>query len=178
LGLAMVHGIVAQHGGYIRCYSEPGVGTSFKMYFPVSSAELRSDLAVTGEMPASGSETVLLVDDDDRVREMARQVIEMGGYKVLVARSGEEALVKYRDRKVEISLVILDLIMPGMGGKLCLEEILRIDPDARVIVTSGYSSDALTHHKRGSGARGFIIKPYDAKRILEAIRNVLDRGEL
>ena len=178
LGLAMVHGIVAQHGGYIRCYSEPGVGTSFKMYFPVSSAELRSDLAVTGEMPASGSETVLLVDDDDRVREMAGQVIEMGGYTVLVARSGEEALVKFRDRKVEISLVILDLSMPGMGGKLCLEELLRIDPDARVIVTSGYSSDALTHHKKGSGARGFIIKPYDAKGILEAIRKVLDRGEL
>jgi two-component system, cell cycle sensor histidine kinase and response regulator CckA len=178
LGLAMVHGIVAQHGGYIRCYSEPGVGTSFKMYFPVSSAELRSDLALTGEMPASGSETVLLVDDDDRVREMARQVIEMGGYTVLVARSGEEALVKYMDRKGEISLVILDLIMPGMGGKVCLEEILRIDPDARVIVTSGYSSDAVTHHKKGSGARGFIIKPYDAKRILEAIRKVLDRGEL
>jgi PAS domain S-box-containing protein len=178
LGLAMVHGIVAQHGGYIRCYSELGKGTSFKMYFPVSSAELRSDLALTGEMLASGSETVLLVDDDDRVREMARQVIEMGGYNLLVARSGEEALVKYRDRKVEISLVVLDLSMPGMGGKLCLEELLRIDPDARVIVTSGYYSDALTHHKKGSGARGFIVKPYDAKGILQAIRKVLDRGEL
>jgi PAS domain S-box-containing protein len=178
LGLAMVHGIVAQHGGYVSCYSEPGMGTSFKMYFPVSSAELRSDLAFKGEMPALGSETVLLVDDDDRVREMARQVIEMGGYKVLVARSGEEALVKYRERKGQISLVILDLIMPGMGGKVCLEELLRLDPDARVIVTSGYSSDALTHHKKGSGARGFVVKPYDAKGILEAIRKVLDRGEL
>jgi DNA-binding NarL/FixJ family response regulator len=90
----------------------------------------------------------------------------------------EKRPVKYRDRKVEISLVVLDLSMPGMGGKLCLKELLRIDPDARVIVTSGYYSDALTHHKKGSGARGFIIKPYDAKRILEAIRKVLDRGEL
>ena len=68
--------------------------------------------------------------------------------------------------------------MPGMSGKLCLEELLRLDPDARVIVTSGYSSEALTHHKKGSGARGFIVKPYDAKGILEAIRKVLDRGEL
>ena len=178
LGLAMVHGIVTQHGGYIICYSEPGMGTSFKMYFPVSSAEILSDSAQTGEMPALGTETVLLVDDDDRVREMTRQIIEMGGYKVLVTLSGEEAVVKYRDCKDEISLVILDLIMPGMGGKLCLEEILRIDPDARVIVASGYSPDALTHHKKGSGARGFILKPYDAKSILEAIRNVLDRGEM
>ena len=109
---------------------------------------------------------------------MTRQIIEMGGYKVLVTLSGEEAVVKYRDCKDEISLVILDLIMPGMGGKLCLEEILRIDPDAKVIVASGYSPDALTHHKKGSGARGFILKPYDAKSILEAIRNVLDRGEM
>lgn len=178
LGLAMVHGIVTQHGGYIKCYSEPGMGTSFKMYFPVSSAEILSDSAVTGEMPAQGSETVLLVDDDDRVREMTRQMIEIGGYKVVVARSGEEALLKYGDCRDEISLVILDLIMPGMGGKLCLEELLRIDPDARVIVASGYSSDARTHHMKGSGARGFILKPYDAKGILEAIRKVLDRGEL
>ena len=128
LGLAMVHGIVSQHGGYIRCYSEPGRGTSFKIYFPVSAGELISDLTLTREMPAFGTETILLVDDDDRVREMGRQMIEMGGYKVLLARSGEEALEIYAAHRDEISLVILDLIMPGMGGKRCLEELLRMDP--------------------------------------------------
>ena len=88
------------------------------MYFPVSSAEILSDSDQAGEMPALGTETVLLVDDDDRVREMTRQIIEMGGYKVLVTRSGEEAVVRYRDCKEEISLVILDLIMPGTGEAL------------------------------------------------------------
>jgi two-component system, cell cycle sensor histidine kinase and response regulator CckA len=178
LGLSMVHGIVSQHGGYIRCYSEPGSGTSFKIYFPVSAGELISDLALTREMPAFGTETVLLVDDDDRIREMGRQMIEMGGYKVIVARSAEEALEIFGGQRKDISLIILDLIMPGIGGARCLEELLRIDPDVRVLVASGYPSNALAHDQMGKGARGFVSKPYDAKDILAAIRKVLDRGEL
>ncbi len=90
-----------QHGGYIRCYSEPGRGTSFKIYFPVSASELISDLTLTREMPAFGTETILLVDDDDRIREMGRQMIEMGGYQVIVARSGEEALEMYAVHREE-----------------------------------------------------------------------------
>ncbi len=104
LGLSMVHGIVSQHGGYVRCYSEPGKGTSFKIYFPVSACELLPDLTVTREMPAFGTETILLVDDDDRIREMGRQLIETGGYRVIVARSGEEALeMLRRSRKGNLS---------------------------------------------------------------------------
>jgi PAS domain S-box-containing protein len=178
LGLSMVHGIVSQHEGYIRCYSEPGMGTSFNIYFPVSATEHIRDLAETREMPAFGTETILLVDDDDRIRDMAREMIEMGGYEALTAGSGEDALEMYSKHREEISLVILDLIMPGMGGKRCLEELLRIDPVARVIVASGYSSNGLIHHKLGSSAIGFVSKPYDAKDILGAIRKVLDRGEL
>jgi len=178
LGLAMVHGIVSRHRGYIRCYSEPGHGTSFKIYFPISSAESMRDMTVTREMPAFGTETILLVDDDDRIRELAREMIETGGYKVLTASSGEEALRIYAAHRGEVSLVILDLIMPGMGGKRCLEEILQIDPDLRILLASGYSSNGLTIDETGSGARGFITKPYDAKYILTAIRKVLDRGHL
>lgn len=178
LGLSMVHGIVSQHGGYIKCYSERGVGTTFKIYFPVSVGEAIPELAWTREMPAFGTETILLVDDDDRVREMAVQMIETGGYKVLTARSGEEALEVYLDQTEEISLVILDLIMPGMGGNRCLEELLRSDPEVKVIVASGYSSNGLTQDEKGRGAFGFINKPYDAKHILTAIRKVLDGGRL
>jgi two-component system, cell cycle sensor histidine kinase and response regulator CckA len=178
LGLAIVHGIVSQHGGYIRCYSEPSLGTSFKIYFPVSSAQSVLDLAVTREMPAFGTETILLVDDDDRIRDLALQMIEMGGYKVLAASSGEEALKMYAAHRGEVDLVILDLIMPGMGGKRCLEELLRIDPDSRVLIASGYSSNGLTINETGSGARGFVRKPYDAKDILISIRKVLDRNYL
>jgi two-component system, cell cycle sensor histidine kinase and response regulator CckA len=178
LGLSMVHGIISQHGGYIRCYSEPGMGTSFKIYFPVSAGELISDLTLTREMPAFGTETVLLVDDDDRIRELGRQMIEMGGYQVIVARSGEEALKMYPLHREEISLIILDLIMPGMGGRRCLEELLRIDPNVRVLVATGYSPNAVGQVETGRGARGFISKPYDAKDILGAIRTVLDKGHL
>jgi len=178
LGLSMVHGIVSQHGGYIRCYSEAGIGTSFKIYFPVSASDLISDLTWTREMPAFGTETILLVDDDDSVREVARQMIEVGGYKVLTARSGEEALEVYNSRREEISLIILDLIMPGMGGKRCLELLLEIDPDVRVLVATGYSSNGVLIERETGGARGVISKPYDAKDILAAIRKVLDKGHL
>jgi len=176
LGLSMVHGIVSQHGGHVRCYSEPGRGTSFKIYFPVSAGEFISDLTLTREMPAFGTETVLLVDDDDRIRDMGRQMIEIGGYEVILARSGEEALEIYATKRTEISLVILDLNMPGMGGTRCLEELLRINPDIRVIVASGYSSNGIAKDEKGIGERGFISKPYDAKGILTAIRKVLDLG--
>jgi two-component system, cell cycle sensor histidine kinase and response regulator CckA len=136
------------------------------------------DYASTREMPAFGSETILLVDDDDRVREMAQEMIQERGYKVLMARSGEEALEIYAGHKDDISLVILDLIMPGMGGKRCLEELLRIDPEVKVLVASGYSANGLTQDNKSRGTRGFVTKPYDSKDILTAIRRVLDLGGL
>ncbi len=178
LGLSMVHGIVTQHGGFINCYSEPGRGTSFKIYLPVSDREMAFDPAETREMPALGTETVLLVDDDDRIRDMAQQMIAMGGYRVLIARSGEEALEIYSSHKEDIALVILDLIMPGMGGSRCLEELLRVDPNVKVLVASGYSPNGHAKGQESSGARGFVSKPYDAKDILGAIRGVLDKGTL
>ena len=178
LGLSMVHGIVTQHGGYVRCYSEPGKGASFKIYLPVSKTEGLWDLAETREMPAFGTETIFVVDDDDRVRDMAQQMIEMGGYKVITASSGEEALEIYEQRGAEIALVILDLIMPGGGGKRCLEDLLQVDPNVRVIIASGLSSNGLASYEIGTGARGFVMKPYDAKDILRAIRKVLDQGHL
>ncbi len=176
LGLSMVHGIVSQHGGFINCYSEPGSGTSFKIYLPVSDREIAFDPTQTREMPPFGTETVLLVDDDDRIREMAKQMMAMGGYKVLTARNGEETLQVYASHREEISLIILDLIMPGMGGGRCLEELLRMDPNVKVLIASGHSSDGITQAAKVSGARGFVSKPYDAKDILAAIRRVLDEG--
>ncbi|MFH0822083.1 MAG: PAS domain S-box protein [Pseudomonadota bacterium] len=176
LGLAMVHGIIKQHGAHIRCYSELGVGTSFWMYFPVSESELVSDVHLTREMPGFGTETILLADDDVSVRETAREMIEMVGYRVLTAGSGEEALATYAAMGHEIDLVILDLIMPGMGGKRCLEELLRIDPNVRVIVASGFSANAVDRDRLGNTASDFVSKPYDMKGILGAIRKVLDQG--
>ena len=178
LGLSVVHGIVAQHGGDIRCYSEPGKGTSFKIYLPASASEPILDLTEKQEFPLFGTETILLVDDDDRIRETGRELIEMSGYRVVIAHSGEEALEIYASHKGEISLVILDLVMPGMGGSRCLKELIRIEPDVKVLVASGYSDNGLAVGEQVAGARGFIRKPYGAKEMLGAIRKVLDEGYL
>jgi PAS domain S-box-containing protein len=174
LGLSMVHGIVTQHGGFVRCYSEPGRGATFKVYFPVSEQARLADLKMTREMPAFGTETILLVDDDEQVREMSRQMMEMGGYRLLTAVSGEEALEIYSAKRDEIDAVVLDLIMPGMGGRRCLEELLRINPNVKTLIASGHSSDALGSALGVTGAKGFISKPYDAKDILKALRKLLD----
>ncbi len=178
LGLSIVHGIVTRHGGYISCYSEPGKGTSFKIYFPVSENRKLADPARTLEMPEFGTETILLVDDDDRIRDIGRHRIEMGGYNIITACSGEEALSVYTSQKDKISLVILDLIMPGMGGKRCLEELIKIDPEVKVLVSSGYPEAGLAGDAQYNGARGFVSKPYDAKEILTMIRKVLDNDHL
>ena len=170
----MVHGLSLSTGATSDATVNPAEGRPLKSTSLCPPTKLCFDPAVTREMPAFGTETILLVDDDDHIREMGRQMIEMGGYKVLIARSGEEALEIYATQREHIALVILDLIMPGMGGSRCLEELVRIDPDVRVLIASGYSSNGLAQGQQGIAARGFVSKPYDAKGILTAIRKVLD----
>ncbi len=174
LGLAMVYGIVKQHGGYIICYSEPGEGTTFKIYFPVIEMEIDQDVTTSGPMPAFGTETVLLVDDEEFLRDLGKRILERSGYTVLIAANGKEALDLYRRERGKISLVILDLIMPEMGGKECLEELLRIDPKARVLIASGFAANGQSKEAIEKGARGFVDKPYNVKRMLQAVREVLD----
>jgi PAS domain S-box-containing protein len=176
LGLATVFGIVRSHQGYIKCCSEPGIGTAFKIYLPVMDLLAEPDVATTREMPAFGTETILLVDDEEHVRNLGERILTRSGYTVLTARNGKEALEVYRHNKDEISLVILDLIMPEMGGKQCLEEILRTDPQAKVLVTSGYSVNGPTKDALEVGATGFINKPYDIKELARAVRKVLDEA--
>jgi two-component system, cell cycle sensor histidine kinase and response regulator CckA len=176
LGLAMVYGIVKQHSGYITCYSEPDEGTTFKIYFPAIEMEMNLDVATTGIMPAFGTETILLVDDEELVRDLGKRILERSGYTVLTAANGKKALDLYKRERDKISLVILDLIMPEMGGKQCLEELLRIDPKARVLIASGFAADGQTRKAVEIGARGFVDKPYNMKGMLKAVREVLDQG--
>jgi CheY-like chemotaxis protein len=176
LGLAMVYGIVKNHGGYIMCSSEPGKGTIFRVYFPVieEDHERRSEYREKAEM-RGGTETILLVDDEASIRELAEEILCMFGYSVLAAANGEKALEIYRENKEDISLVILDLIMPGMGGQKCLEEILKMDPSQKVIMASGYSTNGSTKDALELGAMGYINKPYEAGAMLTMVREVLDR---
>jgi len=175
LGLAMVFGIVKGHAGHITCHSQPGQGTSFHMFFPVTMLENEADLSAIGEVKISGTETVLVVDDDDLVRDLGRKILLRAGYRVLEARDGEEALDVYGKRKDEISLVVLDLIMPGMGGRKCLEEILNLNPRAKVLVASGLTMDEATAHTVETLAQGSIAKPFDLHYLLKMVRRTLDK---
>ncbi|MFH0823750.1 MAG: PAS domain S-box protein [Pseudomonadota bacterium] len=173
LGLSVVFGVVKTHGAHITAYSELGAGTTFKIYFPVLEKELQPGVITTMEMPAGGTETVLLVDDDDAVRILGAEMLEMAGYNVLTASNGREALEIYRSTGHSISLVVLDLIMPEMSGGKCLAELLKINPHVKVLIASGYAADGPAKEARESGAAGFVSKPFDIKEMLLAVRKCL-----
>ena len=123
-----------------------------------------------------GSETILLVDDEDFIRDLVVQVLTESGYTVLTAGDGDSGLELYRQQRDQIDLVLLDLIMPGMGGSKCLEELLQVDPQVRVLIASGYAVDGPTIEAIKAGARGHIGKPYDLEEMLRVIREVLDNN--
>jgi len=176
LGLAMVYGIVKNHKGHINCYSEPGEGTTFRIYFPVIQENhiKRPEIQEKPEIKG-GTETILLVDDEDPIRELAKEILSSFGYSVFEAVDGESALEIYKEKKKNISLIILDLIMPGMGGEKFLDEILKIDSSQKVIISSGYSVNGSANDLLQKGANGFIKKPYEMRPMLAAVRDVLDQ---
>lgn len=176
LGLAMVYGIIKNHGGHITCTSEPGKGTTFRVYFPVveepdlDQPQRRSEL----EQIPYGNETILLVDDEDYLRDLGERLLAKFGYSVLTAPDGETAVQIYREHGTQISLVILDLIMPGIGGKNCLDLILEEDLSARVIIASGYSVDGSTQKELELKTKGFVSKPFELNQMLNMVRKTLD----
>ena len=177
LGLAMVYGIVKDHDGYITCHSAPAVGTSFKVYLPVID-EPPTIKVETPTVPqvARGTETILVVDDEDAIREVSTTLLGAYGYTVLTAADGEAALEVYRKEWGRIDLVVLDLIMPGMGGLKCLREILKINPKTLVLVASGYAAGGPWREAAEAGAKGYIAKPYDIEKMAATIRLVLDQN--
>ena len=156
LGLAMVYGIVKQHGGDIVCLSPPGSGATFNIYWP-ALPENGAGAAVTTlkDLAIGGNETILLVDDEAPIRSLGIRLLGKGGYTVLTAPDGQAAIEMYERHGSEISLVILDLLMPEMGGKQCLERLLKIDPKLKVIIATGYSAENVKEITSGNGARGY-----------------------
>ena len=175
LGLASVYGIVKSHGGHIICSSEENKGTVFKIYLPaVSQRDAEIETQQSATMPEGGTETILIVDDEYPVREAAKEILQHFGYHVFCAEDAGRALELFRERAESIDLVLLDLSMPGMGGNQCLRELLAIDPEAKVLISSGYAADGLAKDALSSGACGFIGKPYQATEIARKIRMVLE----
>lgn len=174
IGLSVVHGTVTLHGGCITVESEVGKGTTFRIYLPSLTPQKGTEAAEEAPDIPSGHETVLLVEDEETVRQLETTLLEMNGYRVLAVADGQEALEAYELEQANISLVILDIIMPRMEGKRCMEELLRINPSVKVLVTTGVAREDQIDEVVALGAKGSLMKPYSTRELLQRVRNILD----
>lgn len=174
LGLAPANDIIKNHGGIIAAYSEKGAGTTFNIYLPVSGKEFIQEEEFAEEL-SKGSETVLLVDDEVMIIDVASQLLEKLGYKVYTAASGKEAIDIYKKQKDDIGIVILDVIMPGMNGGETYDRLKAINSDVNVLLASGYGINRQINEILERGCNSFIQKPFNMKQLSRKIREVLDK---
>jgi two-component system cell cycle sensor histidine kinase/response regulator CckA len=174
LGLASAYGIIKNHGGIINVYSEKGEGTTFNIYLPASEKKLIKEKELPEEL-LKGTETVLLVDDEDMVIEIGEELLQSLGYKVVIARGGKEAIELYKNRQGTIDIIILDMIMPGVGGGETYDRMKDINPDIKVLLSSGYSIDGQAAEILKRGCDGFVQKPFTMREVSQRIREILDK---
>ena len=177
LGLATVHGIVRQSGGHITVESEPGRGTTFAIYLPeVHGAPVPQEPSQALEDAPRGVETILLVEDEAEVRDLAHDILELGGYRVLEAATPEEAERICRDEQSPIHLLLTDVVMPHMGGRVLAERLTAARPAMRVLYMSGYTDDTIVHHGVLGQGSAFLPKPFTPNDLSRKVRAVLDAG--
>jgi CheY-like chemotaxis protein len=175
LGLATVYGIVKQSGGNIWVYSEEGVGTTFKTYFPrVMEQRVVEDTTNNSEELSKGTETILLVEDEEMVRSLTHQILEECGYTVLEAHNGVEALSICVEHNCQIDLLMTDVVMPQMGGREVAEKLAHKYPQMKILFTSGYTDDAVVRHGVIEAGTNFIQKPFALDALAHKVREILD----
>jgi CheY-like chemotaxis protein len=173
LGLASAYGIIKNHGGIINVYSELGKGTTFTLYLPSSTREIFEEKMIPCDAKKSTG-TVLIVDDQDMILTVARDMLKALGYEVYTAQGGREALGIYSEKKENIDVVILDMIMPSMSGGETFDKLRAINPHVKVVLSSGYSINGQASEIMQRGCNGFIQKPFNIKELSQKIREVLD----
>jgi signal transduction histidine kinase/CheY-like chemotaxis protein len=173
LGLASAYGIIKGHKGYIDVYSDKERGTTFEIYLPAIEKEVEDEKELSGKF-VEGQETVILVDDEEIVLEASEQMLRRLGYDVLMASSGQEALELYDKGCGKIDMVLLDMVMPGMGGGETYDRMKEINPEVKVLLSSGYSIDGEASEILERGCNGFIQKPFDMEQLSRSIRDILD----
>jgi PAS domain S-box-containing protein len=174
LGLSTVYGIIKQSGGYIWVYSELGIGSTFKVYLPAVDAPVELPSGTTQQPARRGTETVLLVEDEDGVRALMRQVLHKHGYNVLESRHGGEALLLCERHSGKIDLLLTDVVLEQMSGRELAERLIKVRPEMKVLYVSGYADDAIVHHGVLNAGVAFLQKPFTTEALARKIRYVLD----
>jgi two-component system cell cycle sensor histidine kinase/response regulator CckA len=176
LGLSTIYGIVKQNNGFIWVYSEPGQGSTFEVYLPKVKGDVKAE--EKGQTPVEnldGFETVLIVEDNDSLRKLARTVLKQNGYKVLAAENGEDALRISMGNKGPIDLIVTDVVMPKMSGRETVERLQPLYPKMKVIYMSGYTDNSIVHHGVLTPGLNFLEKPFSPEGLARKVREVLDK---
>jgi CheY-like chemotaxis protein len=178
LGLAVVYGIIKQHEGFINVYSEPGIGTTFKIYLPLIKSEVReAEIAPVKDILTKGTETILLAEDDLSVRSLISKILKQEGYTVIEAVDGKDAVKKFMENRETIQLLVTDLIMPKMNGKEAYDEMKAWRPELKAIFESGYAPDAIRQKMPLDIGVTLMSKPITPYALLKKVRSILDEGE-
>jgi CheY-like chemotaxis protein len=173
LGLSMVYGVVRQHNGLLRVESEPGRGTTFRIYLPVTTDAVADAQRPSPPQTAGGNATILVAEDDEPVATLARQILEAAGYRVLVAKDGEQTIEMFEHHAGEIDLVLLDLVMPRRSGQAVHDHIRRLAPRTPILFTTGYSTETVHRGSLRQPFTALIQKPYQRDALLAKIGTLL-----